>query len=178
VRNHVQHGGSIDHGYTSQDRWVDRPGGHRVRIAYIAPELSVERLRENPRFNQRVVRDLEQGGRQVYRDRKYDLRPFVRECVSGLGRVHLKIREMVEPAFQASERLVAETVARFLAAPGSDDTAIGLAVMELNDEGLLEGRAPLYVGVNPGNRRQLLQRRNHLPTHFDTQVITNEVELR
>ena len=54
---------------------------------------------------------------------------------------------------------------------------VGLAAMELSEKGLLEDRFPTFVMKEPTERRAQLVRRNHLPAHFDTMVITNECEL-
>jgi len=47
--------------------------------------------------------------------------------------------------------------------------------MQLNDEGLREGK-PTYVMMDPIDRRKQQEQRNHLPIHFHTDVTTSEID--
>lgn len=175
LRKYIQHRGSAVHGYRGYSRWEDRDNSNRVHVYSFAPEVNVAKLRDDPKFKSSVLAELEVGGRQTYTgDRSHDLRPFVRDYVSALGRIHVKVRALFAADVSAVDGRLQEAVDRFLALPGAD-TPIGLAVMELSDQGLLEGRHPTFIGLQILERRRLLEERNHLPTHFSTQVVTNEV---
>ncbi len=176
LRGYMQHRGSAVHMFSSRRTWVDRPDGRRVHVFSFAPQVNVRRLQEDTKFKRSVMAELETGGRTTTTgDRFHDLRPFVREYTSALGRVHLKVRELIAKDVAASDAVIANAVERFLALPGADGP-LGLAAMELGDGALVEGGVPTFVMLEPVERRRLLERRNRLPIHFDTQVITNEVE--
>lgn len=178
LRRYVQHRGMAVHGYSGASKWIDRPDGRHVRIYSFAPEISVVRLKEDSRFKAAVLDALEATGRLIQSsgDRVCDVRPFVRDYVSALGRIHLKLRALVVDDTIRHDSIILDAIQRYSALPAFDGL-IGLAAMELNERGLREGHNPTFVMREPIDRRLQLARKNHLPTHFDTQVITNELEL-
>lgn len=177
LRRYIQHRGAAVHGFSADSRWVERAGG-RLHLFTFAPEVSVTRLAEDPKVKPAVVAEMRQGARETMTgDLMHDLRPFVREYVSALGRVHLKVRALLADDLGARDTTVADAIARFLAVPdpSGDASPIGLAAMEVNEAGLLEGRVPTFVTNAPVERRMALARRNHLPTHFHEYAVTGEV---
>jgi hypothetical protein len=179
LRRHMQHRGSAVHGSSGGGGWAERPDGQRVYVYSFVPTVSLERLRADPKVKRPVLDEMERHGRRPSAGWKdsIDLRPFVREYVSALGRIHLKVRQMIAPEVARCDVVISEAVGRFLALPDSGGDAIGLAAMELNDEGLREeGMLSTPVMMEQIERRRQLEQRNHLPTHFHTNVITNEID--
>jgi hypothetical protein len=176
LRNYMQHRGTVVHQLNRTMSWVTRPEDRRIRVYSVSPQVNVRRLSEDVRFAAAVLAELQVGGSlTMTRDRMHDLRPFVRAYVSALGRIHLKVRQlMVEPIVR-HDSIIVRAVERFAEVAGADGV-LGLSVMELNERELLEDRLPTFVMREPIERRRALERRNQLPTHFDTQVITNEID--
>lgn len=178
LRRYTQHRGSPIHSASRKGAWVDRPDGRRFRSYVIEPETNLRKLSDDSKVKRSVLVEMESGARETMTgDLVRDVRPFVRDYVSALGRVHLKLRAMLKERIAIADREIMAAIDRFKAV--ADDASVaGLAVMELNEQGLLEGRKPVFISHSPIERRRKLQHRNHNPTHFDTQVITNEVEPR
>jgi hypothetical protein len=178
LRRYMQHRGTAVHGFNAASSWVDRPDGRRVRAYMFAPQVNVRRLSEDPKFKKRVLAELQDGGTisQSTGDRVHDLRPFIREYVSALGRIHMKVRELLAPDAAIHDGIISKAIDRYSELPDAKGL-LGLAAMELSEKGMLEDRFPTFVMKEPTERRAQLVRRNHLPAHFDTMVITNECEL-
>jgi hypothetical protein len=178
LRRYTQHRGSPIHSASRRGTWVDRPDGRRFRSYVFEPETNLRKLADDPKVKRTVLRKMGVGAREtIAGDVVRDIRLFVRDYVSALGRVHLKLRAMLNGRIAIADSEVAGAIDRFKAFTNGGSVA-GLAVMELNVRGLLEGRSPVFLSMSPIERRRRLQHRNHNPTHFETQVITNEVELR
>jgi hypothetical protein len=175
LRRYMQHRGTVVHQLNRVGSWVTRPDGHRVRVYAVFPQVNVRRLREDAKIKAAVLADLDVDGEVTLTgDRLRDLRPFVREYVSSLGRVHLKVRQLVGENAARHDAVIVRAIERFSEVAGTDAES-GLAAMELNEQDLLDGRYPTFVMREPIDRRRSLETRNHLPTHFDSQVISNEI---
>lgn len=176
LRNYSQHRGSPVHGFSSNSEWRDRKDGGRYLVRSFAPQASVERLSDDPRLASKpVLAELKALAAQT-RDNQ-DLRPFVREYISTLGRLHLKVRTLLAPAVSAADAVMTEAIDKFCRLPESNG-ATGLVAVELTDEGLRGPRAPLALLREFVTRRRRLEQRNSMPTHFEVTVITNELEGR
>lgn len=175
LRKYMQHRGTVVHQLNRVGSWVTRPDSSRVRVYSVFPQINVRRLREDAKIKAAVLADLDVGGEMtVTGDRLHDLRPFVRGFVSSLGRVHLKVRQLIAENAAHHDAVILRAIERFSEVAGADALS-GLAAMELNEKELLDGRHPTFVMREPIDRRRSLETRNHLPTHFDTQVISNEI---
>jgi hypothetical protein len=174
LRKYMQHRGTAVHQLNRTTSWVTRSDDSRVRVYWVAPQVRVSRLREDRKFKSSVLAELEiQGSIDPTGDRLHDLRPFVREYVSALGRVHLEARTLLASSAASCEAVIVGAIDRFVVVGGADVT--GLAAVELSERQLLEDRHPTFIMRDPIERRRALEQRNHLPTRFDTQVVTNEI---
>jgi hypothetical protein len=178
MRRFVQHRGSVVHGFTSGGRCVVRSNGDSVSVYTLEPKVNVRRLQEDVKFKPSVIKELEalSSDRNSSDEPVVDLRPLVREYLSALGRVHLKIRDLVAADVGTHDAVIEDAVKSFLKLPGVDRPT-ALAAMQVNEEGLLEGRRPIYVMTEPIERRKSLARRNANPINFERRVITSEVLL-
>ena len=174
LRKYMQHRGTAVHQLNRTTSWVTRSDDNRVRVYWVAPQVRISRLREDRKFKSSVLAELEiNGSVDLTGDRLHDLRPFVREHVSALGRVHVEARTLLASSARSCEAIVVEAIERFIAVGGNDIS--GLAAVELSERQLLEDRHPTFIMGDPIERRRALEQRNRLPTRFDTQVVTNEV---
>jgi hypothetical protein len=174
LRRYVQHRGAAVHGFNAASSWVTRDNGSRVMVNTVVPEISTRQLAEDAKFKRAVLTILESQGRKSPGgdDIMCDLRPIVRGYVAALGRVHLKVRELVSPELTEADTILREAVNRFANLDAGSSN--GLAAMELSDAGLLEGRTPNFVSTKLIERRQQLATRNHSPTRFEVNAVTNE----
>jgi hypothetical protein len=174
LRKYMQHRGTAVHQLNRTTSWVTRTDDSRVRVYWVAPQVRISRLREDRKFKPSVLAELEvDGSVDLIGDRLHDLRPFVREYVSALGRIHLETRTLLSSSAALCEAVLVGAIDRFVAVGGAD--VAGLAVVELSERQFLEDRHPTFVMRDPIERRRALEQRNRLPTHFDTQVVTNEI---
>jgi hypothetical protein len=175
LRRYMQHRGSAVHILNLSSHWVDRPDGRRHREYIVAPQVDVAQLEEDSKVKAAVLAEMISAGVPATNGDLYlDLRPYVRDYVSALGRIHVKVRAQLSTEAVVHDTVILDAIARYTAIADKHG-ALGLAAMELNERSLLEGRRPSLVSRRAIDRRKRLESKNHLPTHFDTQVITNEV---
>jgi len=175
LRRYMQHRGSAVDVLNMSSHWVDRPDRRRHREYIVAPQVDVAHLEEDSKVKPSVLAEIAAAVVPASNgDRYLDVRPYVRHYVSALGRIHVKVRAQLAAEVTAHDTVILDAIARYI--PIADKHgALGLAAMELNEQELLEGRRPTFVSRQAIDRRKRLESRNHSPTHFDTQVITNEI---
>lgn len=174
LRKYAQHRGTPVHQLNRHMSWISRPDGSRVHVHWIVPQVSVSRLRDDATLKSGVLADLEVGATDTAAGNRFqDLRPYVRNYISCLGRIHLKVRALVRTSIAKADTTIVGAIDRFVASCGPEVS--GLSVVELNDRMLIEDRHPTFIMREPIERRIALERRNHSPTRLDTQVVTNEI---
>lgn|GEM_PF-6138185 len=178
LRRHMQHRGTAVHSAWARSSRLIRPDGRVVITHVVEPEANLNRLSEDPKFKRLVLSEMESGSRKtVIGELARDVRGFSRDYISALGRVHIQLRDQFGPDTAAADAVVSGAIERFASLP-ERPSIVGLAAMELNERGLLEGRRPTFISSYSTDRRRLLEKRNRFPTHFGMHVVTNEVEPR
>jgi hypothetical protein len=76
------------HKWTFHTKRVERKGKSQVLFT-LAPFIDVQELRQDEKFKKAVVEELEKIGNEI------DIKPFVREYVSGIGNAHEYIRSVI-----------------------------------------------------------------------------------
>lgn len=118
LRNYVQHRGYPIHGVTY--------GASRVAdgIVYmVTPYVEATRLEEDGKFKASVLAELKSL------EEKIDIRPFMREYIEGLWKIHQTIRDQLQKVLGQSDQLVREAIERYRSELPVDDSIVGLAAV-------------------------------------------------
>lgn len=118
LRNYVQHRGYPIHGVTYGASRTDQGSAYVV-----TPYVEWARLEEDGKFKASVLSELKSL------DEKIDIRPFVREYMERLGKVHQIIRDHLQIVLSQSDKLIREAIERYRNEPPNDDSIVGLAAV-------------------------------------------------
>lgn len=172
LRNHVQHSGLGVHSIIQSHELVKPSSGPAVYASSVIPRISVNSLRADDSFKPAILEALEIGGVMSNGERMHDLRPFVREYLTGLATAHQHTRKKLTPHVDAAAKVINETISAYSRAfPNADPSALALA--DLTDDGLIEDRIPLFVGTQQIDQWKMLNERNPLMFNFLSPRISN-----
>lgn len=163
LRNHAQHRGMAVHHLAVHFWWV-KPGRTHSRTN-VVPSLIPARLRDDREFKREVLAELEERGEIV------DLRPLVKEYISGISIVHGKVRGILkERLTDADERLLAART-RYRHEGGS---RTGVMAVRTNVDGAHVEEVPILTELSV--RRHELTGRHVIHKNLWAHYVTNEPE--
>jgi len=152
LRNHVQHRGLPVHLISYKSSWVEpkteKDSRHRRQRTVI--KINVDRLREDGGFKKSVFEELKNIGLQV------NLKPLVREYITGLMKVHRSLREKLELHFDEWDKTIADLIAKFRDQTETNTSL--LWVVERDSEGKTIEKVSLLEDLV--SRRKKLKRKN------------------
>jgi len=165
LRNYVQHHEFAAHTVTLES-WVDKhTREHRIKNT-VASYLQVSRLKEDKKFKRQVAEELARANKE-----RIDLKPLIREYISGLGQVHEAVRSALESSQRQWLRIIDETLRRYHAT--GVESMVGLRVAEFDDDDYPVDSLDIFYDVL--DRLPWLQERNRKPTYFQKLIVTSEV---
>lgn len=137
LRNYVQHRGYPVHGVEyDASRTADGSGV----VFNVSPYLDLAQLEEDGKFKASVLKELKARGDKI------DIKPFAREYIAGLGKVHETIREQLQEVLGESDRHVRAVIETYRMAEPSDATIIGLAAVR-RDQQIYSDPIPLFENL-------------------------------
>lgn len=166
IRNFVQHRGLPVHGSRYGANWIDRENG-RMMLNTICPYLNTSELREDATFKKLVLEQLEEIGPTV------DLKFLIREYVEGLWEVHSRIRELVSPAWLASEQVFNSAIKKYEIDCPAENSIIGLVAVKLDSEGALLDESHLVKTFI--EYREMLIRKNSSLVKLSKRFVSGEI---
>lgn len=164
LRNYVQHRGYPIHGVTY--------GGSRTGqgTAYVVtPYVEWARLEEDGRFKAKVLNELKSLGEKI------DIRPFVREYMERLGKIHQLIRDQLQVVLGTSDNLIRDAIERYRREPPIDETIIGLAAVKRVDYTYSDS-IPLFEDLL--DYRKSFEKKTGNLTHLTKRYVSGETESR
>jgi hypothetical protein len=170
LRNYVQHDDLGVHGIQSPMSWTRPKDGPKFLSYSIVPTVSVDKLLASAKVKRQTVKELEALGN------RHDLKPLIREYVTGLGRAHLKTRTLIEADVAKRDSVIAGAIDRFRAQPGAAKLPFeSLAAVQVNRQGVWTESTRVNVFRGPIQRRERFYRKNSKPIHFHEMVITSTI---
>jgi hypothetical protein len=150
LRNHIQHRDLPIQHLTHNRARSDSATGVKIRHS-VKPALLIASLKEDPRFDRHVLRDLEEkGGTTVA------VVPFVREGIEAICQVHQRLRTLADSATASWCNILQDVLARGREILGEDLTALGV-VAEDDEERCVESE---QVFAELLQRRGVLLKKN------------------
>lgn len=162
LRNYVQHRG-LPIGGIQFSSSLDREVQPAQVNHSVTPSLNIRTIKEDGGFKAAVLKELEKIGKTV------DLKPFVREYVEGIGRVHQLVRELLVTDLQKWEGIFSDVQQQFRAAGGND--LVGLSVVARDDE--LQVIEEVQILDDLVTRRKWLVTRTAVLTQYSRHVVSN-----
>lgn len=148
LRNYVQHRGYPIHGVTYGASHTDNGS-----VYVVTPYVEVPRLEEDGKFKASVLVELKSM------QEKIDVRPFVREYIEGLWKIHQAIRDQLQTILDQSDQLVRAAIERYRNEPPVGDAIVGLAAV--TREGHTYGEnVPLFEDLLDYRKSFALKNRN------------------
>lgn len=130
---------------------------HTVKL-----KIDVKALKEDKKFKPSVLTELQNLGELV------EFTSLIRQYLESIGRIHLKIRELLRSDVLKWEETVQSSISKYQEVTGYTD---GLEAV-LVDESNKTGAFPVFLGVI--KRRQMLENKNRFLTHYSFHFISNE----
>jgi hypothetical protein len=166
LRNYAQHRELPAH-RVSIEGWNNKHSReHRIKHT-VTPYLRVSRLKGDSKFKSQVAEELTQKNQDCI-----DLKPFIREYISGLGHVHAALRHALKSSQQQWVGIVDETCRRY--SETGVESLGGLRAAEFGDDDYPVNSLDIVQDVS--KRLQWLQERNGDPVHFQKRSVTSEVK--
>lgn len=106
LRNYVQHRGLPLHSVTLGGKWLDTDEGRR-RKERVDLFLKVDTIAKDRKFKTSILEVLRSG------DSKLPLKPFVREYITALVGIQLRVREELRGVYEADDALLTSLVERY-----------------------------------------------------------------
>lgn len=163
LRNYTQHRGMAVH-RLAHDRWRDGDGSGSVLRHALVPYLEPLRLQEDGGFKPSVLRELIEIGETV------DLRPLARSYVAGIGRIHAKLRDLMQPQVDGAESTIESLIMQYQEQGQRD--VLGLAVVERDGSGRWTRHVSIFA--DPIAKRRSLTARMHFVTSVERVYTSNE----
>ncbi len=166
LRNHVQHSGLPVHEVKANRGWTSLDETGMLRFG-LTPYVEARFLRENPKFNKKVLQEIEGLGGKV------DLKGLVRDYIEGLSVVHSRIRELLREKSREWESVLDGAIRRL-----GDECQGTTEVWLIRAISLTDGQQAeeFQVFTDFNDRRKYLQKKNEAPlTNLSRRFATSEM---
>jgi hypothetical protein len=166
LRNYAQHREFPAHSVSAGSR-VDRSAAEHRVLYSVTPYVVLARLREDGKFKASTLKELEATGQE-----QVSLTPLVREYMSGIGHVHLSIREGVGSDLKRwAERI--DWAIREVTGDGKDRGNL-IRLLAEGDDGVQRASHDVFSGNI--DRIRWLQDRNANPVSFEVLAVSSAPE--
>lgn len=165
LRNHVQHYGLPIHNiiYRSSSQEIkDGSLSKRIAIPCILPST----LKQDRKFKKNVLKEIEQLGESV------DIRPFVRQYIECISRIHRHLRELLESDIAHWDSRIIMILER--AEKESIRIISGVDIVSRDDANKIVESVQIFKDLI--TRRQSLTKKNQLLARFSVQSVSNELQ--
>lgn len=164
LRNHVQHRGLPLHSITLGGKWDDTPEGRR-RTERTVLYLNVATLVEDDRFKKAVIAEL-----TADHDEKVALKPLVREYMTGIIRIHQRVRDELAPRVAEWDSCLYVLLQRYRAE--AEDDVIGLSAVARTAEGTYFNEIAIFEDFI--ERRKWLEQKNRGAGELNKLIVSSE----
>lgn len=169
LRNYVQHRGIPVHKVSLSSSRVEDDGEFRLRHTII-PFINIAILEDDEKFKRSVLDEM----KEIQIKGEIDIKPLIREYVEGIGKVHEKIRELIQPDFYNWENILNSTITKFQKEFGNEVTLTGLAIVAENKDGRLDEKKVIFKDFI--DRCRALERKNRFFNNLHRSYASNEIK--
>lgn len=165
LRNYVQHSGWPIQSISHNRKRIDGDDGRQRRLittAFIHTDYLV-----GSEFRKKTLEELQKLGQKI------DIKPLVRENMASFGRLHTKVREMLQPQMPAWENALSSATDDYTTQFGGD--TVGLAAVATSADGSVAESHSIFSEFV--ERRKYLERRNQrLEVHLNSYISSEAID--
>ena len=155
LRNYTQHRGSPIHAMKISGEWFDIDSDEKSRLQHtVIPLVYPSELADDRKFKRAVLDEL------IAIDNKngIDIRPLIRDCIEGLGKIHEKVRELIHLDVEKWEGILDDTIKLYQNEFGADASLAGLAIVVRKDDDHWSEQRTIFKEFI--EKRRALERKN------------------
>ena len=172
LRNYVQHRDfPIQSVRFSYERVSS--GDYSQLLHQVIPQIRISALEEDGKFKKSVLKELNAIHDNDHSHDLLDIRPFIREYVEGIGKIHEKVRDLIRLDLTAWEKTLDDTIAKFQNEFGEEIPLVGLAIAIENDYGRWGETISIFKEFI--ERRHNLERNNRSSVNLHKCYVSNEI---
>jgi hypothetical protein len=161
MRNYVQHRELPIRGLSKNMRRIEKESEvfmkHTIKLS-----IDINTLNEDKKFKRKILTELQSLGESV------ELTPLVRQYLGSIGKIHLKIRELLSPDLLAWEKQIQHPLSQYQESTGYVD---GLRAVVIDESKIAE---TISIFEDVIKRRQMLENKNRYLTHYSFHFISSE----
>lgn len=166
MRNYVQHRGFPIHKWTYNSKRVERQDKDQLLFT-LTPFIKVQELQEDKKFKSSVLIELEKIGSEI------DIKPLVREYMSGIANVHEGIRAILQKDILSWEETLFTCIDKFKENTSPEESILGLSAVITEDRGTYTGIVPIFTDFI--EHRRELEKKNRTLTNLGIRFVTSEI---
>ncbi|MDQ8035924.1 MAG: hypothetical protein REI12_00765 [Pedobacter sp.] len=164
LRNYVQHNGLPIHAMALGGKWNDE----RTECTHsVTPYLSIEALEKDGQFKPAILDELKALGDRV------DVRMLVLQNMSSFGRLHEKVRSIIERKMPIYERNLSAAKDRYVSQFGENIT--GLTAFKFDENGNVLAKQSIFDDAT--KRRAYLEKKNPCRKNVEKHFISGKASL-
>lgn len=165
LRNYVQHRGFPVQKVKYNSSRVEE--GDNWQILYsVTPYIITKQLQEDKKFKKTVLDELNKLGEEI------DIKPFIREFITSIGKVHEKAREVLKEDIRQWEEIIHNCIQKFKVETKSDDI-IGLGIAIEEDDRTYSEAISIFTDFI--EHRHELEGKNRLADSLARFYVTNQI---
>ncbi|PSB05943.1 hypothetical protein C7B76_30510 [filamentous cyanobacterium CCP2] len=161
MRNYVQHR-ELPVRILNNKMQLVGTGSNELWKHTIKLSIDINTLSKDGKFKKKVLTELQSLGESV------ELTPLIRQYLRSIGKIHLKIRELLNSDLSAWEEQIRNPLKQYKEATGYVD---GLRAIAINESKTIETISILEDVIK---RRQMLENKNKYLTHYPFHFISSE----
>lgn len=166
MRNYVQHRGFPIHKWRYNSKRIEKQNENQFLFT-LTPFIKVKKLQEDQKFKKSVIIELENIGAEI------DIKPLVREYVSGIANVHKAIRAILQEDILSWEKTLFTCIDKFKEKTSPEESILGLSAVIIKDRGTYTGIVPIFTDFIIHRRE--LEKKNRTLTNLGMRFVTSEV---
>jgi hypothetical protein len=161
MRNYVQHRELPIRGLSKNMRRIEKESEVFMKRT-ITLSIDINTLSEDKKFKKQILTELQSLGESV------EFTPLVRQYLGSIGKIHLKIRELLSSDLLVWEKQIQHHLSQYQESTGYVD---GLRAVVIDESNTAE---TISVFEDVIKRRQMLENKNRYLTHYSFHFISSE----
>lgn len=170
LRNYTQHRGFPIQSMTFSSEWLEAEIEENHRLLHtVIPKINVSELAEDGKFKRTVLDEI----RSISINDEFDIRPFIRNYIEGIGNIHEKVRDEIRPNVEIWENIISNVIVMYQNEFGSVTSLAGLSIIAIDENNhLIEKKAIFNEFIE---KRKALESKNRFYTNLHARYASNEI---
>jgi hypothetical protein len=168
LRNHVQHRGFPIHRIIFNSKRLEDIDGGRGGLLYsLTPGIELSKLDSDEKFKKSVLNEIKEIENEI------DIKLFLRTYIQSLGKVHEKVREVLQKDIPIWEKTIFDAIERFENQFPDGQKILGLAVAAFDERNNMIESVEIFTEFL--DHRRQLERKNQSFAHLASKFVTSQI---